>query len=153
MQDLYSWIGFIIFWGAAVLGLLGLLLATAVVCGWHVFGHRILTDVDYELQQARIERVYEAHRWLAPFNDLDPIWDHIFYGGDVAQMREKLAKERGVTVYNEPIATPEQEKPEPMMYMHAICGQEHTFPYTACIRCWDISPDSVRAAAEKDQQG
>lgn len=105
MQDLYSWIGFIIFWAAAVLGLLGLLLATAVVCGWHVFGHRVLTDADYELQQARIERVYEAHRWLAPFHDLDPIWDHIFYGGDVARMRERLAKERGVTVYNEPLTS------------------------------------------------
>lgn len=104
MDFLYSWIGWIVFWGAVVIGLVAVIAATAVACGWHFYRYRLVGDKEFDRTQDQLRRLREAHRWFSAFKDLDIIWDYIFYGEDnIALVRSVYAHKRGVTVYNEPL--------------------------------------------------
>lgn len=107
MSEIYSWLGFIAFWIVVALGSLALLALVGmrfVYQDFTLFGYRLIKDEEFwEIEGIR-NRVGDAHRWLSAFHDLDPIWEFVLKGnGRIEDVRMRFAKERGRTVYNEPI--------------------------------------------------
>ncbi len=87
------------------LGIVGLAVAWIVtyVMEWYA-------DVAPSVKaKAVMRRAGTCHRWLAGFDDLDIVWDYIFNGGDIDQVRTAYAKARNTDVYGRPLSGTQED--------------------------------------------
>lgn len=111
MEILYTWIGFIVFWVAALCvglaALLAILFAFMAMFEIGLFGFVPVRVENFWRYREVYYRVMSAHRWMSGFRDLDIIWDHILQGepSDIGEMRARYARARGTNLYGRPLTS------------------------------------------------
>lgn len=108
MENIYEWIGFVIFWlitFAAGLGVTALVLMYLLVkFDIDQFKFRVVLTERYCDLFAIYSRLIEARRWFASFTEVCIVFDHIIHGkGRIEDVRKQFADSLRVTVYNKPL--------------------------------------------------